>query len=63
MMKRFLLLAFITLASVCCSFAQKQQDVFVPIGKYIQLGDADKLSAWFASNLELDILGTVSSCS
>ena len=62
-MKRILLLAIITLMSVCTAFAQKQQDVFVPIGKYIQNGDAEKLSAWFASNLELDILGTVSSCS
>ena len=62
-MKRILLLAIIALMSVCHSFAQKQQDVFVPIGKYIQHGDAEKLSAWFASNLELDILGAVSSCS
>ncbi|MEG2849456.1 MAG: DUF4783 domain-containing protein, partial [Bacteroidales bacterium] len=43
-------------------FAQ-DQDVFVPIGKYIQQGDSDKLSAWFASNLELDILGNVNDCS
>ena len=28
-----------------------------------KVGDAEKLSAWFASNLELDILGSVSSCS
>ena len=62
-MKRYLLLIAVTILSVTCSFAQKQADVFVPIGKYIQYGDADKLSAWFASNLELDILGSVSSCS
>lgn len=43
--------------------AQQNQDVFVPIAKYIQLGDSEKLSAWFANNLELDILGNVSNCS
>ncbi|MCR5710003.1 MAG: DUF4783 domain-containing protein [Bacteroidales bacterium] len=38
------------------------QDVFTPIGKYIQSGDYDKLSAWFADNLELDMLGAVNNC-
>lgn len=62
-MKRTILLLAIAILSLNCSFAQKQADVFVPIGKYIQLGDAEKLSAWFAGNLELDILGSVSACS
>ena len=62
-MRKFLLLLTITILSATCALAQKQADVFVPIGKYIQLGDAEKLSAWFAGNLELDILGSVSSCS
>ena len=43
--------------------AQQAQDVFVPIGKYIQQGDSESLSAWFASNLELDILGKTNDCS
>lgn len=30
-------------------------DVFNPIAKYIALGDADKLSAWFSDNLEVSI--------
>lgn len=30
-------------------------DVFVPISKYMGSGDADKLSAWFADNLEITI--------
>jgi hypothetical protein len=30
-------------------------DVFVPISKYLALGDADKLSAWFSDNLEVTI--------
>lgn len=41
----------------------KGQDVFVPISKYIQNGDAESLSVWFASNLEVDILGTNNVCS
>ncbi len=43
--------------------ALPEQDVFVPIAKYIQNGDSEKLSAWFDSNLEMDILGTVNVCS
>lgn len=31
-------------------------DVFVPIAKYISQGDAAKLSAWFADNLEISII-------
>ncbi len=27
------------------------QDVFTPIGKYLQSGDYDKLSAWFADKI------------
>ena len=30
-------------------------DVFNPISKYMALGDADKLSAWFSDNLEITI--------
>jgi len=42
---------------------QKERDAFVPIGKYISLGDAESLSTWFANNLEINILGKVSDCS
>ena len=62
-MKKFTAILAFTLLAFGSAFAQKQADVFVPIGKYIQMGDSDKLSAWFASNLELDILGSVSACS
>ena len=41
---------------------QNTNDVFTPIGKYIEAGDAEKLAAWFADNLELDIAGSVNSC-
>ncbi len=30
-------------------------DVFNPIAKYLEKGDADKLSAWFSDNLEVTI--------
>jgi hypothetical protein len=30
-------------------------DVFVPISKYIEMGDSEKLSAWFSDNLEVTI--------
>ena len=43
--------------------AAQEQDVFVPIAKYIQNGDADRLSAWFAQNLEIDVLGVNNVCS
>ena len=53
----------LTLLSVGPSSAQdKGQDVFTPIGKYLQAGDYEKLSAWFADNLELDMLGAVNNC-
>ena len=41
---------------------QVDSDVFTSIGKYIEAGDSEKLSAWFADNLELDITGSVNSC-
>ena len=44
------------------SQSQSATDVFTSIGKYIEAGDSEKLSAWFADNLELDITGSVNSC-
>ena len=44
-------------------FSQVESDVFVPLGKYIGKGDSKSLSAWFADNMELDILGDVNECS
>ena len=62
-MKKFVFAIIFALVPFASSFAQdKTQDVFTPIGKYIQAGDYDKLSAWFAENLELDILGAVNNC-
>ena len=38
-------------------------DVFNPIVKYFGQGNVDKLSAWFADNLEVSILSTNNDCS
>ena len=38
------------------SSAAQDFDVFTPIAKYIRMGDADKLSAWFADNLEVEVI-------
>ena len=40
------------------SAQDKGYDVFNPISKYIEAGDADKLSAWFSDNLEVTIFST-----
>lgn len=76
-MKRFTLMAIVALLACTGIEAGAQiqvkmsnslmpesssSDVFAPIGKYIQAGDCEKLSAWFADNLELDILGATNSC-
>ena len=58
-MKRYMVGTLI--AALLCFFnagASAQEsgyDVFVPISKYLALGDADKLSAWFSDNLEVTI--------
>ncbi len=48
-----------TLFSFGVSHAKdKGYDVFNPIAKYIAMGDADRLSAWFYDNLEVTIFAT-----
>ena len=44
----------VSIFSVSAS-AQTSGDVFAPIVKYIELGDAESLSAWFSDNLEVSI--------
>lgn len=38
-------------------------DLFSPVGKYLQTGDCDRLSNWFADNLDLEVLGMSNNCS
>ena len=51
----------------CIGFSASAQnrayDVFVPIAKYMKKGDADRLSAWFADNLEITILSSTNDSS
>mgnify|MGYP004478018569 CR=1 FL=1 len=64
---RKFLTCFTTVAALCYGSAVYAQpdgyDVFVPISKYIRLGDADKLSAWFDDNLEISIISNTSDSS
>ena len=64
-MEQFLLALSLFVFSFNSAVPQTQntQDVFVPISKYLEQGKADNLSAWFADNLELDVLGDKNSCS
>ena len=65
MRTRIAILASIT--AICIGYsgfaASDSYDVFIPIAKYIRLGDAEKLSAWFADNLEVSIMSNSSDCS
>ena len=59
-MKTMLKIFLASVALLCASQIARSDgyDVFVPIAKYIGQGDADKLSAWFADNLEISIMST-----
>ena len=58
-MKRYILSVLATtvalLSCVKASAHDTGYDVFNPISKYLAMGDADKLSAWFSDNLEVTI--------
>ena len=58
-MKRYIISVFVALTAIFmsaeASAQDKSYDVFNPIAKYIALGDAEKLSAWFSDNLEVSI--------
>ena len=58
-MRRYILSVLAaTVALLSCTRVSAQDtgyDVFNPISKYLALGDADKLSAWFSDNLEVTI--------
>ena len=64
MKKYFILLAVAaaTLFGVSAS-AQTPGDVFSPIAKYLEKGDVESLSAWFADNLEVSIFSRPSDTS
>ena len=53
---RIMTLAPAVLLGFCADMSAQEFDVFTPIAKYIRVGDADKLSAWFADNLEIVVI-------
>lgn len=61
-MTRFLMrsmaAAVLLLSNVALKAQDGSYDVFQPIAKYMALGDADKLSAWFSDNLEITIFAS-----
>jgi len=61
-MKRFLKTSICALCLLLCSPGIQAQtngyDVFSSIGKYIKQGNTEALSAWFADNLEIAVLGS-----
>ena len=61
-MTRFLMrsmaAAVVLLSNVGLKAQDGSYDVFQPIAKYMALGDADKLSAWFSDNLEITIFAS-----
>jgi len=59
MKKVFLIVLGVVSAALMAKPAMAQNsgeyDVFIPIAKYLKAGDAEKLSAWFADNLEVSV--------
>ena len=51
------------LVSVSSNAGSDSYDVFVPISKYLALGDVESLSSWFADNLEISIMSTTNDSS
>ncbi len=62
MKKVFAYVIFAVISGLVPQLASAQNpgeyDVFNPIAKYIKMGDAEKLSAWFADNLEVSVLSS-----
>ena len=63
-MKKYLLISMLICASLFKVDAKPidDGDVFIPIAKYMEAGDSEKLSVWFADNLQVDVMGTINNC-
>ncbi len=59
MMRKYLIGTLAAAVALLSGFSASAQnagyDVFNPIAKYIERGDAERLSAWFSENLEITI--------
>ena len=67
MKKTIIFLLFATFAILFAKPVSAQNsgeyDVFIPIAKYIKQGDVEKLSAWFAGNMEVTVFSTANDVS
>lgn len=67
MKKTIILLLFATFTILFAKPVSAQNsgeyDVFIPIAKYIKQGDVEKLSAWFAGNMEVTVFSTANDVS
>lgn len=62
-MKKLIMILTVAAMSCMAASAQNTGDVFNPIAKYIERGDADALSAWFSDNLEVSIFAKTNDAS
>lgn len=62
-MRLFVSVILFMTISLCAVGQQKESDVFVPISKYLENGNAKNLSAWFSESIELVMFGNRSNCS
>lgn len=62
-MKKLIMILAVAAMSCVAASAQNTGDVFNPIAKYIERGDADALSAWFSDNLEVSIFAKTNDAS
>ena len=58
-----ILLTLLFLGTAFAAARAQGGNVFIPISKYIEMGDSESLSAWFDDNLEIGILQKESSSS
>lgn len=63
-MKKYLLITILLLSTAFKYDARAidDGDVFIPISRYMASGDSDKLSVWFADNLQIDVMGNINNC-
>lgn len=65
-MKAIIKIAVCLAALMLCLDLKAQndgKDMFVPIAKYLAQGNAENLSAWFADNLEISVVSSLTNSS
>ena len=60
---KIILLAVTLFISLGAKAQNEGNEVFVPISKYLAQGDAESLSAWFADNLEISVISSLTTSS